>query len=85
MEKQEQKTNQKPMDRKKRLEDCRNVLKTIFVPVELFQTVTVPILAAVNTLSDIINDMAKEEAEGKEEKASADDPVQREDAEPEHD
>lgn len=66
--------DKKPMDRKQKLTDCRNVLRKIFVPIELFDTVTIPILAAVNTIGEVISDMAKEE------ETNADDTVQRTDA-----
>lgn len=65
-----------PMDSKKKLENCEKVLKKIFVPVELFDTVTIPILAAVNTISEVINDMAKED------ERNADNPIQREETKP---
>ena len=74
-------TSKKPMDRKKRLEDCRNVLSKIPVPVELFNSVTIPILATISTLSEVITDMEAEEAnKGKEYKANADGSIQRPDA-----
>ena len=68
-----------PMDRRQKLTDSWKVLRKIFVPVELFETVTVPILAALNTISEVINDMAKEDG------TNADHPVQLEETKPGND
>ena len=55
-------------------------MRKMLVPTELFDLVTIHVVAMINTINEVIDDMKAEEAKIKEDNAHADDPVQREDA-----
>ena len=67
-----------------RMNDCIEAVKKTSVPMEMFDQVTIRLRALLNTMGEITIDIAKtEEMIAEEGNADADNPVQREDAEPE--
>ena len=72
------------MTNKECMQGCVKAIQKIKVPVELMDEMGVALLAIRNTLILQIQQIEKEEKNREEEK-HADDTVQREEAEPEHD
>ncbi|MBR3019568.1 MAG: hypothetical protein IKH57_21230 [Clostridia bacterium] len=65
------------------LTGCVRAIENMRVPVGLMEEVIIPIYAVRNTLNMEIAKLKEAEKQGKEEKADADDTVQRADAQPE--